>query len=115
VLLDHNHHPLFLPHLLLRLLLSQNEDMLGRSPEAVAEFLAKTEGLNKTLIGECSTQHITFCQQACWLSSPPLLLCLACTHHMPHVSAAHTQLLVACKLHKVTNSSLLLARRRLPW
>ncbi|WIA22572.1 hypothetical protein OEZ86_009559 [Tetradesmus obliquus] len=32
--------------------LLQNEDMLGRSPEAVAEFLAKTEGLNKTLIGD---------------------------------------------------------------
>lgn len=31
---------------------SQHEGMLGRSPEAVAEFLAKTEGLNKTLIGE---------------------------------------------------------------
>jgi hypothetical protein len=29
--------------------------MLGRSPEAVAEFLAKTEGLNKTLIGEHHT------------------------------------------------------------
>ncbi len=26
--------------------------MLGRQPEEVAKFLAKTEGLNKTMIGE---------------------------------------------------------------
>lgn len=31
---------------------SQNEEMLGRSPEDVATFLYKTEGLNKTLIGD---------------------------------------------------------------
>eukprot|EP00879_Flechtneria_rotunda_P009955 GHRR01010411.1.p1 GENE.GHRR01010411.1~~GHRR01010411.1.p1 ORF type:complete len:1258 (+),score=566.72 GHRR01010411.1:286-4059(+) len=30
----------------------QNEDMLGRSAEDVATFLAKTEGLDKTLIGD---------------------------------------------------------------
>lgn len=30
----------------------QTEEMLERSPEAVAVFLAKTEGLDKTLIGD---------------------------------------------------------------
>jgi brefeldin A-inhibited guanine nucleotide-exchange protein len=30
----------------------QEREMLGRQPEEVAKFLAKTEGLNKTMIGE---------------------------------------------------------------
>lgn len=30
----------------------QTEDMLGGAPEDVASFLAKTEGLDKTLIGD---------------------------------------------------------------
>jgi hypothetical protein len=34
------------------LLLLQTEEMVGRSPEEVATFLAKTEGLDKTLIGD---------------------------------------------------------------
>lgn len=37
---------------LLAALCVQTEDMLGRSPEEVATFLAKTEGLDKTLIGD---------------------------------------------------------------
>ena len=30
----------------------QEQGMLGRAPEEVAKFLAKTSGLNKTMIGE---------------------------------------------------------------
>jgi hypothetical protein len=60
VLTDNHHQLLLLSTHVLHLLL-QNEDMLGRSPEAVADFLAKTEGLNKTLIGERSGTCFT-CQ-----------------------------------------------------
>jgi hypothetical protein len=33
-------------------LMPQEQGMLGRAPEEVAKFLAKTGGLNKTMIGE---------------------------------------------------------------
>lgn len=41
-----------MPHSLADPSLLQTEDMLGRSAEDVATFLAKTDGLDKTLIGD---------------------------------------------------------------
>ena len=35
--------------------------MLGREPEEVAKFLAKTAGLNKTMIGEYLGEREEFC------------------------------------------------------
>lgn len=35
--------------------------MLGREPEEIAKFLAKTAGLNKTMIGEYLGEREDFC------------------------------------------------------
>ena len=41
--------------------LGQEQGMLGRSPEEVAKFLAKSAGLNKTMIGEYLGEREDFC------------------------------------------------------
>ena len=40
---------------------SQDQGMLGRTPEDVARFLAKTAGLNKTMIGEYLGEREEYC------------------------------------------------------